>query len=183
MLLGGELYTAPIESAPKRALDVGTGTGIWAMDLADKFPDCHVTGTDLSAIQPIFVPQNLQFEIDDCEQEWLYSKPFDFVHMRALGGSIADWPKLLKRAYDNLVPGGWLQVTDCETRVSTDDDSLPIEAPLHQFTEKAGEAAIKFGKIMNIAPGHERLLKEAGFEAVVDTTVKVGIISVPALLP
>ena len=29
MLLKGELYTAPLESAPKRVLDVGTGTGIW----------------------------------------------------------------------------------------------------------------------------------------------------------
>jgi methylase of polypeptide subunit release factors len=50
LLLAGELYTAPIESPPKRALDVGTGTGIWAMDFADKFPDCHIVGTDLSAI-------------------------------------------------------------------------------------------------------------------------------------
>jgi hypothetical protein len=35
------------------------------------------------------------------------------------------------------------------------------------------EAAIKFGKVMNIAPEHERLLNEVRFEAVVDTTFKV----------
>jgi trans-aconitate methyltransferase len=173
MLLGGELYTAPLESAPKRVLDIGTGTGIWAMDVADKFPDCHVIGTDLSAIQPTFVPQNLQFEIDDCEQEWLYSKPFDFIHIRSLAGGIADWPQLLRRAYDNLVPGGWLQVTGYETWVSTDDDSLPKDSALHQYMEKFSEAASKFGKVMNIAPEIERLLNEAGFEAVVDSKFKV----------
>jgi trans-aconitate methyltransferase len=173
MLLEGELYTAPLESAPRRVLDVGTGTGIWAMDLADRFPDCQIIGSDLSAIQPTIVPQNLQFEIDDCEQEWLYSQPFDFIHMRSLGGSIADWPKLLRRAYDNLVPGGWLQVTEFETWCSTDDDSLPKNAALHLYMENLVAAAVKFGKVMNIAPEYERLLNEAGFEHVVDTTFKV----------
>ena len=56
LLLAGELYTAPLESPLKRALGVRTGTGIWVMDFADKFPDCHVIGTDLSAIQPTFLP-------------------------------------------------------------------------------------------------------------------------------
>jgi ubiquinone/menaquinone biosynthesis C-methylase UbiE len=35
MLLGGELYNAPIESSPQNILDLGTGTGIWAMDIAE----------------------------------------------------------------------------------------------------------------------------------------------------
>jgi hypothetical protein len=57
LLLAGELYTAPSEPSPKRALDVEIGIGIWAMDFADKFPNCHVIGTGLSAIQPTFVHQ------------------------------------------------------------------------------------------------------------------------------
>lgn len=35
MLLGGELYNAPIKTAPQNILDLGTGTGIWAMDIAE----------------------------------------------------------------------------------------------------------------------------------------------------
>lgn len=34
MLLKGELYSAPIKD-PKRVLDIGTGTGIWAIDFAE----------------------------------------------------------------------------------------------------------------------------------------------------
>ncbi|KAI1055889.1 hypothetical protein LB506_009162 [Fusarium annulatum] len=41
-------------------------TGIWAIDFADEFPGFEVTGTDISPIQPSFVPPNLKFEIDDC---------------------------------------------------------------------------------------------------------------------
>ena len=34
LLLGGKLYIAPLEN-PQKVLDVGTGTGIWAIDFAE----------------------------------------------------------------------------------------------------------------------------------------------------
>lgn len=33
-LLGGKLWTSPLDN-PHRVLDVGTGTGIWAIDFAE----------------------------------------------------------------------------------------------------------------------------------------------------
>lgn len=45
-LLDGELHLAPL-SSPNRVLDVGTGTGIWAIDFADRNPNTKVTGMDL----------------------------------------------------------------------------------------------------------------------------------------
>lgn len=35
LVLGGKLYLAPIGENPSRILDLGTGTGIWAMDFAE----------------------------------------------------------------------------------------------------------------------------------------------------
>ena len=35
LLLGGNLHLAPIGDDPKRVLDLGTGTGAWAMDFAE----------------------------------------------------------------------------------------------------------------------------------------------------
>lgn len=44
--LGGQLYTAPVKD-PKRALDIGTGTGIWAMEFGDKWPNADVAALKL----------------------------------------------------------------------------------------------------------------------------------------
>ena len=35
LISGGELFFAPISDNPQRVLDLGTGTGIWAMDFAE----------------------------------------------------------------------------------------------------------------------------------------------------
>lgn len=65
-----------------------------ATDFADQYPSARVMGFDLSAIQPAWVAPNVQFEINDaCEAEWGYrANRFDFIHVRAMYGSIADWP-------------------------------------------------------------------------------------------
>lgn len=44
------LYVNPQE--PPRILDLGCGTGIWAIDMADKYPTAEVVGLDLVNIQP-----------------------------------------------------------------------------------------------------------------------------------
>lgn len=50
-MLDGKLHLAPLES-PRKVLDVGAGTGIWAIEFADQFPSTEVIGTDLSPTQP-----------------------------------------------------------------------------------------------------------------------------------
>src|SRR5450755_2992068 len=45
LTLVNKLYPAPIEN-PSAVFDVGTGTGIWAMDCADDYPDAQVLGID-----------------------------------------------------------------------------------------------------------------------------------------
>jgi hypothetical protein len=51
LLCGGDLHFAPLLK-PQRILDIGTGTGIWAMEMADQYPDAKIIGTDLSPVQP-----------------------------------------------------------------------------------------------------------------------------------
>jgi len=65
------------------------------------YPGASVVGTDLSPIQPSWLPQNLQFMVEDAEEDWIFPKNhFDLIHIRGLAGGIQDWPKLLKQAYE-----------------------------------------------------------------------------------
>ncbi|KAH0612389.1 uncharacterized protein H6S33_010441 [Morchella sextelata] len=117
MLIDDKLHLAPIGLNPQRILDIGTGTGIWAIDVAERYPSAEVIGTDLSPIRPSWhvyqfflareqrpnfsrVPPNVSFQIDDAESEWTFGESsFDFVHMRHLNGSIKDWQALLNQAF------------------------------------------------------------------------------------
>jgi hypothetical protein len=72
LLLNGELFLAPVKpETTERVLDMGTGTGLWAIELADRFPDATVTGVDLSPIQPIWwVQQTMSHsrKLTECAQ-------------------------------------------------------------------------------------------------------------------
>ena len=49
--LGDKLYLAPIGKDPGKVLDVGTGTGIWAIEFGDIHPSAYIFCTDLSGTQ------------------------------------------------------------------------------------------------------------------------------------
>lgn len=152
-------------------------TGIWAINFADEHPSAEVIGTDLSPIQPHWVPPNLRFEIDDAESEWAYESKFEFIHLRTMGGSLKDIPKLLRQAYDNLKPGGWIEWQEYETDVKSDDDSFPENSYILKYYRILNEAASKFGKKLNIAPILKPSIEEAGFINVVDKVYKVRLSS------
>jgi cyclopropane fatty-acyl-phospholipid synthase-like methyltransferase len=69
-MLDGKLHLAPINENPERILDVGTGTWIWTVDCAALYPNAEMIGTDLSPIQPSWVPHNVTFEVDDAARDW-----------------------------------------------------------------------------------------------------------------
>ena len=51
LLSDGHLHLAPLVN-PEKVLDIGTGTGIWAIQMGDQYPESTVIGTDLSPVQP-----------------------------------------------------------------------------------------------------------------------------------
>lgn len=170
--LGGKLFLAPIAKNPQRILDLGTGTGIWAMDCADQFPSASVIATDLSPIQPSFVPPNLEFQIDDFCLPWTFSlESFDFIHARSIYGCVANYTTFYSEILSHLKPGAWFEQAEISVVPRAEDGtlhgtSMDLWGPL---ALKAGE---KFGKSFSIAEDMKELMVEAGFVNVTYRTFK-----------
>ncbi|KAJ9283608.1 hypothetical protein DTO027B5_8485 [Paecilomyces variotii] len=174
MIMDQKLYHAPVQN-PSRAIDIGTGTGIWAIEFADEFPLAEeVLGIDLSPIQPTWVPANVKFVIDDIEKEWAYgNNPFDFIHARYLASSIKSFPRLLHQCYENVKPGGWVEFQDWDMQIRSDDNTAE-ESGLGKYYDILIPALEKKGYSCRPGPNLEHWFSEAGF-----VNIKVQRYSVP----
>ncbi|OTA62902.1 S-adenosyl-L-methionine-dependent methyltransferase [Hypoxylon sp. EC38] len=147
MLTGDKLFLAPIPDNVQRVLDIGTGTGIWSIVFAEAYPNAEVIGTDLSPTQPLWVPPNVKFELDDCTQPWTWSADsFDFVHMRYLFGAIGDWDELLRQAHRVTRRGGWVQSCEPNVDIRCDDGTVAADSAFVTFWNMLyGRATEKLG--------------------------------------
>ncbi|KAK0609946.1 S-adenosyl-L-methionine-dependent methyltransferase [Bombardia bombarda] len=166
LVLDGRLFRAPLRDDIQKVIDVGTGTGMWAIDFADQFPTADVTGTDISPIQPSWVPPNLRFEIDDATKEWTYpANTFDFIHSRYMFGSIGDWAGFYREAYRCCKPGGWVESFEPSAVMESDDGSLYERSPMDQWGKVFVEAGRKLGRPFDVPQQdlQRKGMEEAGF--------------------
>jgi SAM-dependent methyltransferase len=164
LTLRGALHLSPLRKDVQRALDIGTGTGIWAVDFADQYPSAEVVGIDISPIQPIYVPPNCQFYIEDVEDRWAFPlNHFDFVHGRMIAVAIRNWPRVLSQAFDALKPGGWFELQDLCLPLRCDDGSAAPDSPLMRWGPLMVQGAEKLGARLDVLNYMEQLMVDAGF--------------------
>ncbi|MGH2510652.1 MAG: class I SAM-dependent methyltransferase, partial [Ktedonobacteraceae bacterium] len=96
----GNHYVAPINPPMQIILDVGTGTGIWAHEMASLFPKTVVVGLDLATSsfkKP--VPDNCFLRVGNVLTGLPFPDAFfSFTHQRLLvAGITADkWPQVIR---------------------------------------------------------------------------------------
>ncbi|OCL06650.1 S-adenosyl-L-methionine-dependent methyltransferase [Glonium stellatum] len=165
LTLDGALYRAPIPNNVQNVLDVGCGTGIWAIEFAEEHPSAKVLGTDLSPIQPTEVPPNCSFLIDDADHDWVFREPFDFIHSRAMMAAFKDWPRYLSQCYTNLKPGGYVEIQDfyLPPHCHSHPELTPDESPFLKWSQLLGESAAKMGMDMYLPGALAESLRRAGF--------------------
>ena len=171
MLLKGKLGLAPIDN-PQSVLDIGTGTGIWAIEFAAQYPSADVLGTDLSPIQPEYVPSNCHFEVDDAEDEWIYSRSFDYIHLRLMFHTFKSHQRLIASAFGGLSPGGWMEWQDYYCSLQCVDDSLAGTA-LERWVGLYIEGGGRLGRDMLAPRRYKRWMEEAGFVDVAEERLAI----------
>jgi SAM-dependent methyltransferase len=106
-------------------LDVGCGSGRWAMEVASLFPQANVVGLDLVPppedartlgqgldLRPpnyAFTPGNILEGLPFADQT------FDFVHQRLLITAIPKdrWPSVIQELARVTRSGGWVELAEC----------------------------------------------------------------------
>ncbi|KAF8252971.1 S-adenosyl-L-methionine-dependent methyltransferase [Wilcoxina mikolae CBS 423.85] len=181
LLLQRKLHAAPLEN-PQRVLDIGTGTGIWVIDFADNYESAEVVGTDLSPIQPRWVPPNVQFLVDDAKSDWTFSQDsFDYIHLRGLCGAIQDWPRLLKQSYDTLKPGGYIESFEfIEFNLFCDDGTFTPDTALWRYYDLINKAATKSGRPFTPERPLREVIAETGFKNLQEKLFKCPLGTWPA---
>lgn len=112
-------YRAPIKR-PKNILDVGCGTGRWAQEMAQEFPDTNLIGLDIfdpPTTEPngSTKPSNYQFVMADALKGLPFSPyQFDFVHQRSLSCVIpsTSWHQVVNELVRVTRPGGIVELVE-----------------------------------------------------------------------
>ena len=117
--------TGPGQFVPHEILDVGTGTGRWAREVAVAFPQANVVGTDIvpppvdvqsdQGVGPDPRPDNYTFLPGNVLEGLPFDDAsFDFTHMRLLYAGIpkAQWSSVVADLVRVTRPGGWVELLE-----------------------------------------------------------------------
>ncbi|CAG8889317.1 unnamed protein product [Penicillium nalgiovense] len=150
----------------KLILDLGCGTGIWSIEVANKFPDSFVVGVDLAPIQPTNTPKNCDFYAPfDFEAPWTMGEDsWDIIHMQMGCGSVASWPSLYRRVFQHLKPGGWFEQVEIDFRPRVEDkDGEPGRAMANWYSTLKHATEVTMRPLAHSSNETIRNLQEAGF--------------------
>ncbi|KAF4462215.1 methyltransferase [Fusarium albosuccineum] len=181
LLCSQKLHFAPIGSHPQNVLDVGTGTGIWAIEMGDQYSSATVLGIDLSPIQPDWLPPNVRFMVDDVESPWLHpGNHFDYIHSRHTVMAIKDWPRLFQRSLEHLKPGGWIELQEIHHyphSAKTGGVVAPDAHPVAQYWSLITQGLAAVGVNFHAAAGGDLAAKmrQVGFVNVTERVFHVPI--------
>ncbi|KAK3903142.1 Trans-aconitate 2-methyltransferase [Staphylotrichum tortipilum] len=173
-LLEKKRFLSPIGDNPQKILDLGCGTGIWSIDVADMYPSADVLGVDIAPTQPEWVPPNCIFELDDMEQDWAWKEnSFDLIFARDLIVSVRDWPRLIDQAYRHLKPGGWIEFHCVTGILQCDDNTLAPDSPMRKFSDALAESTAIFGTPIDDPLRWKGWFEARGFEDVTQAVYKM----------
>lgn len=152
-------FAAPI-TRPASILDVGTGTGRWAIEMAAAFPDANVIGLDVKLpavdqradrrpdadVRPpnyTFVAGNLFEGLPFAE------KSFDFVHQRLLFTAAPHdrWPWVASELTRVTRPGGWVEMVDTIGLANGGSNAERLMDWIRQLSARRGVDLMDGGRI------------------------------------
>ena len=164
LTLNNRLYSAPLPTNVKSVVDIACGNGSWPLAMAKERPMTEVIAVDLTQPSLPDLP-NLKTVQLDAEEDWPFKQDFTFIHGRMLTSAIRDWPALIRRSWDHLELGGWLEFKDVYPpyRAAIPAADNPSASPLINFGHVTDKGWTANGKDWSTTSKHVQRLQTLGF--------------------
>ncbi|WIG58996.1 MAG: hypothetical protein OJF49_001743 [Ktedonobacterales bacterium] len=147
------IYAAPVTD-PASILDVGTGTGVWAREMATHFPRAKVIGLDVNlpptderagtGVGLDLRPSNYEFVPGNILEGLPFADgAFDFVHMRLLVTALPHdrWPFVVNEMVRVTRIGGWVESVEATT---LEQGGPAVDMLMHWVTEMLARRGVLF---------------------------------------
>lgn len=158
----GNHYLAPLPPDVTTILDVGTGTGIWPVDMARLFPQAHIVGVDISAASLDYASSAAYtFCLADVLQGLPFpDQQFAYVHQRLLVAAIpaTHWPAVIRELVRVTLPGGWVELLEVGATIQ------PAGPNTTQLLTWMTGISRERGFDLRILPQLGEMLRQAGLE-------------------
>lgn len=86
---------------------------------------------------------------------------------------VKDWDRFLRQCYAHLKPGGWCEIAVATADPKCDDGTFPADSAIRELSETSRKACLEAGLDLGVGPRLKTLFKDAGFENVQQTPMKV----------
>lgn len=154
---------------PRKVLDCGYGTASWAIEAAERHPECEVIGLDIFPyMNPDEIPENLWLQVDDLNRPFTFlPNHFDLIHSRLLATGINRdrWPSYIRDIKRVLKPGGWVQLVEIYFNVQSDNGSITEQHALRRWSTQL-MGSLEGVKDLRVGTRLRNLLTAAGLTEV-----------------
>jgi ubiquinone/menaquinone biosynthesis C-methylase UbiE len=156
-------------------LDIGCGPGEWALQMAQHYPNCHITGIDVSQIMLAYASsqarelnlRNIHFKNMDAHKPFEFAdEEFDAIHARFITAfmGISNWVPFFQNCFRLLQPGGFICSVEFENVGAVSSPALnQFNHILIDALRKTRQCFTSWGDYIGITAMQAQLLQQAGF--------------------